>query len=280
MKLADRHIVFEELHQAGTFVMPNPWDIGSARMMAGLGAKSLATTSSGFAFTIGRSDMGTMSRDEALSHAQEIIGATDLPVSGDFENGFADDPEGVGETIRLAGEIGLSGCCIEDTQMVDGNPAYDFDLAVERIKAAVSASRALGRPFVLCARADGIMNGSYEIDEAVKRCQAFEDAGADLLYAPALGTVEDLKKLVSSVIKPVNALARGELLKLSVQQFEDIGVRRISLGSMVAKLTQAAIQKSVSAMLNEGEFKLLEDAALSKQIDQLLLAGSGSGEKV
>ena len=182
--LAERHQTFHTLHQAGCFVIPNPWDIGSARMMAAAGAKALATTSSGFAFTLGRSDTGNVSRDEALRHAEDIVRATPLPVSGDFENGFADAPDDVAETIRLAAEAGLSGCSIEDTQMIDGNPAYDFEYAVDRIKAAADAARSLSQPFMLCARADGVMNGVYDLDEGIRRIQAFEKAGANLVYIP------------------------------------------------------------------------------------------------
>lgn len=148
-----RHDDFWNLHQSGCFVIPNPWDAGSARMMAALGAAALATTSGGHAFTLGRADGGSISRDEALAHAEAIVAATPLPVSGDFENGFADSPEGVAETVRLAAGAGLSGCSIEDTRMVPGSPPYAFDEAAERIRAAVAAARALGRPFVLCARA-------------------------------------------------------------------------------------------------------------------------------
>ena len=148
--LAERHRTFFELHQSGCFVVPNPWDMGSARLMAACGAKALATTSSGFAFTLGRPDMGHVTRNEALRHAEQIVAATPLPVTGDLENGFGDDPADVAETVRLAREAGLSGCSIEDTRMVEGSPAYDFDLALERIGAAAEAARMLDDPFVLC----------------------------------------------------------------------------------------------------------------------------------
>ena len=278
MKLADRHKQFWELHQSGTFVIPNPWDMGSARMMAALGAKALATTSAGFAFTLGRPDMGTTTRAENLAHAEAIISATDLPVSGDFENGFADDPDGVAETIRLAGEVGLSGCSIEDTQMVDGNPAYRFELAVDRIRAAVDAARALNRPFVLCARADGVMNGVYDVDEAIRRIRAFEAAGADLLYVPVPPSIDDLKRIISSVSKPVNALAAGKVRSLSVSELTELGVRRISLGSQIARLTHRAIRDATSEMLSDGKFTKLENAMSGDEVDQLLLSGS-KGEK-
>ncbi len=273
--LAARHQAFADLHTSGCFVIPNPWDIGSARMMAALGAKALATTSAGFAFTLGRPDMGNVSRDEMLRHAQDMIAATALPVTGDFENGFADDPDGVAETVRLAGEIGLSGCSIEDTQMSEGNPAYGFELAVERIRAAVSAARALGRPFVLCARADGLMNGVYDLSEAIRRIQAFEAAGADLLYIPVLPDLETVRRVSASVGKPVNALAAGAMRDVTVAQLAEAGVRRISVGSMVSRLTHAAIRDSVKDMLDEGRFDRLKGAAPGSEIDALLALGAG-----
>lgn len=273
--LAERHQRFHDLHQSGTFVIPNPWDAGSARLMAACGAKALATTSAGFAFTLGRPDMGHVSRDEALAHAETIVAATPLPVSGDFENGFGDDPDYVAETVRLAAQAGLSGCSIEDTQMVDGNPAYAFDLAVERIKAAVSAAHALSHPFILCARADGVMNGAYELDEAIRRIQAFEAAGADLLYVPVPPDVKELKRVIASVAKPVNALAAGPLTRLRVADFAAMGVRRISLGSMIARVTHGAIVEQTRAMIEDGDFSGLRSAASGAEIDTLLLKGSG-----
>jgi 2-methylisocitrate lyase-like PEP mutase family enzyme len=274
--LAARHQAFADLHTSGCFVIPNPWDAGTARMMAACGVKALATTSAGYAFTLGRPDMGQVSRNEMLAHAQAIIAATDLPVSGDFENGFGDDPDIVAETVRLAGEIGLSGCSIEDTAMNEGNPSYDFDLAVERIKAAVGAARRLGRPFILCARTDGVMNGTYNTDEAIRRAQAFESAGADLLYAPLLPDRNALETFTKSVRKPVNALAAGDVKSMSVAEIAALGVRRISVGSMVARLTHAAIRDAVRDMINEGKFTNFKYAMKGSDVDALLLAGAGS----
>ncbi|MCF3642794.1 isocitrate lyase/phosphoenolpyruvate mutase family protein [Rhizobium sp. TRM95111] len=272
--LAERHQRFHDLHQSGCFVIPNPWDIGSARMMAASGAVALATTSAGFAFTLGRPDMGRITREEALRHAEDLVRATALPVSGDFENGFADAPDDVAETVRLAAEVSLSGCSIEDTQMVEGNPAYDFGLAVERIRAAADAARALGRPFILCARADGVMNGVYGLDEAIRRIRAFEKAGADLVYVPVPPGAEELKRVVQSVSTPVNALAAGPLRRLTVAQIADIGVRRISLGSMIARVTHAAIAEQMEAIVNDGSFAKLSAAASGDRINEMLAAGA------
>jgi 2-methylisocitrate lyase-like PEP mutase family enzyme len=272
--LQERHENFHRLHQSGCFVIPNPWDLGSARMMAALGAKALATTSAGFAFTLGRPDMGHVSRDESLAHAEALVAATPLPVSGDFENGYADDPEGVAETVRLAAEIGLSGCSVEDTMMTSGNPAYPFDLAVDRVRAASSAARSLGRPFVFCARADGVMNGEYDVNQAIRRIQAFEAAGADLLYVPLPPDIESLARIVSSVAKPVNALAAGRFAQYSKQDFATAGVRRISVGSAVARATHKVILDATAAMLDNGDFSPLLQVASGKLVDQMLRDGT------
>ena len=272
--LAERHRKFHALHQQGCFVIPNPWDMGSARMMAAAGAVALATSSAAFAFTLGRPDMGHVSREEALKHAEDIVRATPLPVSGDFENGFADAPDAVAETIRLAAEAGLSGCSIEDTMMVEGNPAYGFDLAVDRIKAAADAARSLAHPFILCARADGVMNGVYDLDEAIRRIQAFEKAGADLVYVPVPPGPEELRRIVGSVRTPVNALAAGPLIALSASEIAAIGVRRISLGSMIARVTHAAIAEQMEAIVGDGDFTKLSAAASGSRINAMLAAGS------
>lgn len=274
MTLAARHEAFHALHQSGCFVIPNPWDRGSARMMAALGARALATSSAAHAFTLGRPDLGGVSRDEALAHAQDLIAATPLPVSGDFENGFGDAPDAVAETVRLSGEAGLSGISVEDTQMIPGNPPYPFDLAVERIKAGAAAARALGRPFIFCARADGVMHGTCDLAEAIRRLQAFEAAGADLLYIPVPPGREELRLIIASVRKPVNALAAGPLKQLTVAELATLGVRRISTGSQISRLTHAVLRDSVTAMLDQGSFAPLMGTASGDEIDALLLKGS------
>ncbi|CAN7681624.1 isocitrate lyase/PEP mutase family protein [Rhizobium sp. LjRoot254] len=274
--LAERHRKFHALHQEGCFVIPNPWDMGSAKMMAASGAVALATSSAALAFTLGRPDMGRVTREEALKHAEDIVRATPLPVSGDFENGFADAPDDVAETIRLAARAGLSGCSIEDTQMIDGNPAYDFEFAVDRIRAAADAARSLPQPFMLCARADGVMNGVYDLDEGIRRIQAFERAGAGLVYIPVPPGPEELKRVIASVKAPVNALAAGPLTKLSVKEIAAIGARRISLGSMIARVTHAAIAEQMDAIMKDGDFTKLSAAASGSKIDAMLIAGSNT----
>ena len=237
-------------------------------MMAASGAVALATSSAAFAFTLGRPDMGRVTREEALEHAEDIVRATPLPVSGDFENGFADAPDDVAETIRLAAEAGLSGCSIEDTQMTEGNPAYDFDFAVDRIRAAADAARSLKQPFILCARADGVMNGVYDLEEGIRRIQAFEKAGADLVYIPVPPGPEELKRVIASVKAPVNALAAGPLTKLSVKEIAAIGARRIS------RVTHGAIAEQMDAIIRDGDFTKLSAAASGAKINAMLEAGA------
>jgi 2-methylisocitrate lyase-like PEP mutase family enzyme len=270
-KLLQRHKTFAALHESGCFIMPNPWDIGSAKMMAALGAKALATTSSGHAFTIGKADFGSVSRDEALGHAKDIVAATSLPVNGDLENGYGDDPDTVAETIRLASEAGLSGCSIEDVATSQNGDHYEFEQAVERIKAAVDAARRLTHPFILTARADGVMMGLYDMDEAIRRVQAFEKAGADAVYVPIPPSMADITRLCQSVSCPVNALAAGPFVKHSHTEFAAAGVRRISLGSAIARATHRVIMDSVTAMLDEGDFSPLAKTISGDEVEKLVL---------
>ena len=269
---------FRALHQKGNpFVLANAYDIGSAKVLTSLGAQAIGTSSSGHAFTLGRPDMGNVSRDEALAHAQEIVEATHLPVSGDFENGYGDDPDTVAETIRLSAEIGLAGCSIEDTDMADCG-FYDFELAVERIKAAVSAARALPQDFVLVARADGMMNGGYDIEEALKRLKAFDEVGADCLYAPLPPSLGDLQRICDSTDKPVNVLAVGPYAKVSLTQYAQMGVDRISLGSGFARVTHGALINAASKIFNSGDFSDILNAAPGSEVEKLLAGDNGDEE--
>jgi len=263
-------MTFRDLHQTGNpFILANAWDKGSAKMLARLGAKAIATSSAAHAFTLGRADMGTISRDESLSHAQELIAAVDIPVSGDFENGFGDDPDTCAQTVRLAGEIGLAGISIEDVALPATN-AYDFALSVERIRAAAAAARSLPHDFVLVARADGVMNGRYDINEAMRRIKAYEDAGADCLYIPHPGSIDDLARICASTSLPVNALAAGPFNQISRRQFAKIGVARISLGAALARVTHRAIHDNAVAMFDNGDFSQLADSISAKEVDELM----------
>ncbi len=269
--MTDRHEVFKALHVKGAaFVIPNPWDAGSARVLAALGAKALATTSSGHAFTLGRPDQGTITRDEALAHAEAIVAATPLPVSGDFENGFGDAPEDVAETIRLAAEAGLSGISVEDATLPEAG-AYDFDLAVERVKAGVAATKALGRPFVFCARADGWLNRVYDADEALRRIAACDAAGADLLYAPGLKE-PDLVRMIGATETPVNVLAAGRVADIPRARFAEMGAARLSVGGALARRVQKALIDAGRAMLDDGDFSAM--APTGEDVDALLAKGS------
>jgi 2-methylisocitrate lyase-like PEP mutase family enzyme len=266
----DAGSVFRDLHRPGSpFILANVWDIGSARMMAAMGAKALATSSAAHAFTLGRPDGGTVTRDEALAHAADIVAATSLPVSGDFENGFGDAPDICAETVKLAAEAGLAGISIEDTAW-PSEGAYDFDLAVERIKAAAAAARALKRDFVLVARADGVMNGTYDMAEGLRRIRAFDAAGADCLYIPIPPSVDDLRHVAAATKKPVNALAAGPFTKLSLKDFADLGIARISQGSALARATHKVIYDAAQAMFSEGDFKPLGNGISGSKINELL----------
>ena len=264
---------FRALHKPGwPFILANAYDVGSAKVLTALGAAAIGTTSSGHAFTLGKPDMGYVTRDEALTHAQDIVAATPLPVSGDFENGYGDAPEDVGETVRLAAEIGLAGCSVEDTTMPNVG-AYDFDLAVERVQAGAAAARALPNDFVFVARADGIMNGVYDCDEAIRRLQAFDIAGADCLYAPLPKTLDDLRRIVACTAKPVNVLAVGQYANLSQADFAAMGIGRISLGSGLARVTHAALLQAAKNIVG-GDFTDILKAAPGAEVETLLAGQS------
>jgi 2-methylisocitrate lyase-like PEP mutase family enzyme len=258
--MTDKGENFRELHKKGApFVLVNVWDQASAKLSAERGAQALATSSWAIAASMGLQD-GEVSLDQALAHAENIIAATDLPVSGDFENGYVDDPDKIAQTVRLAAEVGLSGISIEDLDIPAHNP-YAFELAVERIRAAVSAARALPNNFVLVARADGIMTGDYDIEEALKRLHAFEDAGADCLYAPMPATPADLMRICREISAPVNALAAGPYAKVSYAEFADMGVARISLGSSLFRHSIDVAADAVSRMLGpDGDFSRLSNS--------------------
>jgi 2-methylisocitrate lyase-like PEP mutase family enzyme len=257
---------FRSLHIPGEpLVMPNPWDLGSAKVMAGLGARALATTSSGHSFTLGLADGGQVSRDIALQHAADICSAVDLPVNGDFENGYGDDPETVAETVRLAAEAGLAGVSIEDTA-VPGKNSYPFDLALARIEAAVASARAVG--IVLTARADGWLVGNYDQAEALRRCQAFAQAGADVIYAP-LVDAQTTRALAATGV-PVNLLAAGTMRDLTLDQMGALGAARISIGGGLARVTQQVIVDGTRAMLERGDFSILKSAANAADVEALL----------
>jgi len=265
---------FRALHRKGDpFVLANAWDAGSARVLAAMGAEAIGTTSAGFAFTLGLPDGALISRDAALAHAAELVAATPLPVSGDLENGYAADPEGVAETVRLAAEAGLAGASIEDTDL-PGSGAYDRGLAVERVRAAAAAARALPRDFVLLARADGVLQGSYDLAEAVTRVRAFAEAGADAVYIPLLPDLAAVHRVCDAVGVPVNVLTVGPLTAASRSALAAAGTARISLGSGLARLAHAALVQAAGEILGAGDFRRLAQGEKGKDIDALLAKGA------
>jgi 2-methylisocitrate lyase-like PEP mutase family enzyme len=271
----DRISRFRELHAGpGLFVMPNPWDIGSARVLEGLGFAALATTSAGMAFTLGRPD-GAVTREEALAHAGAIVEATSVPVSADLENGFGDDPKDVALTIQEAGQIGLAGASIEDYSGALERPIYDLAHAVERIAAAVEAASALGPGFVLTARAENFLHGRPDLDDTLRRLEAFEAAGADVLYAPALPDLAAVRTVCGALKKPVNVLGGLAKDRFTVADLAQAGVRRVSLGSMLARAALGALLRAAREVKHHGTFGFAAVAATSEEIDPFLGRGPG-----
>lgn len=250
---------FRALHEGpGPFVIPNPWDAGSARLLAAMGFEALATTSAGFSFTLGRPDgTGAVSRAEAVENCRQIAKAVGLPVSGDLENGYGDRPEDAAATVKAAAEAGLVGCSIEDSTGRPEAPVYDRALAVERVAAAVEAARALPFPFTLTARAENFLQGIRDLDDTIARLAAYEAAGADVLYAPHLGLAE-LRTVCSSVGRPVNALARADL---RLDALAEAGVKRVSVGSGLFRAGIGAMLRCAEAARDEGRFDWLAEAA-------------------
>ena len=255
---ASRAQRFLELHVPGEpLLMPNPWDAGSARLLASLGFDALATTSSGFAATLGRHD-GSVSRDEALAHAAAIVAATPLPVSADLENGFADDPDGVAETVRLAIDAGLAGCSIEDFGGDEAAPIYDFDLAVQRVAAAAQAAHAGPARLVLTARAENHIHGCDDLADTIARLQAYGEAGADVLYAPGLCTLDEIAAVLAAVDRPLNVLALPGMP--SVAALAVAGVARISTGGALAFVAIGAVVEAARELREQGTYTYWERA--------------------
>ena len=252
---------FRKLHEGpGAFLIPNPWDAGSARMLTALGFEALATTSAGLAFSLGRRDgQGLVTREEALAHIREIVGASDLPVSADLENGFGDAPEAAAETIRLGAAAGLVGGSIEDATGDERKPIYDHGHAVERVMAAVEAARALPFPFTLTARAENFLHGRADLDDTLRRLQTFADGGADVVYAPGLPSLEAIRTVCAAVApRAVNALvgAAGR----SVAELAQVGVRRISTGSALHRAAMGGFWTAAKEVREKGTFTFLEKA--------------------
>ncbi len=263
---AEKGTAFRRLHeQEGAFIIPNPWDIGTSRILAHLGFEALATTSMGYAFSAGRRD-GALSRDEAIAHVQEIASATHLPVSADLENCFADDPEKAAETIRLAAAAGAVGGSMEDATGREEMPIYEFELAVERVRAAVAVARSLPFTFTLTARAENYLHGRPNLEDTIKRLRAYQEAGADVLYAPGLKSKDEITAVVRSLDRPVNVVMGLQGVQLSLTELSEIGVKRISVGSALARAALGAFLRGAREMRDQGTFNFAEGAVSPREM--------------
>ncbi len=260
---------FQALHERpGIFVIPNPWDAGSAKMLESIGYEALATTSAGYAFSLAKLD-GEVGLEQMLAHCKDLCAATSLPVSADLENGFADDPKVAAQTLVRGAEAGLVGGSIEDFTGDDAKPIYAFSLAVERVQAAVEAVMKLPFKFMFCARAENLIHGINDLDDTIKRLQAFEKAGADVLYAPGIKTLEDARRVCSAVKKPVN-LNMTSLQQCTVAQLGEAGGKRISTGGALARASIGAMLRAGEEMLKQGTFTWGAGATSTPDIKKLL----------
>lgn len=265
--------LFTRIHERDgkALILPNAWDVGSARMLEAMGFEALATTSAGFAFSVGKRDWpGEISRAQALGMSKAIVKATSLPVSADLENGFGLKPETVAETIRQAAVTGLAGCTIEDTSGKPDSPIIGFEHAVERISAAAHARDALKRPFVLTARAENFLHGRPDLDDTISRLIAFEAAGADVLYAPGLASLHHIEKVCDAVTRPVNVVIGTAASHFTVAELESAGVRRISMGSSFARAAIGGFLQAAREVLGKGTFEFAQYAAGFSEIEALL----------
>jgi 2-methylisocitrate lyase-like PEP mutase family enzyme len=254
--------LLQALHRrSGIFVVPNPWDAGSARLLTHLGFEALATTSAGLAFSLAKADgLAAVTREETLANARTIVNATPLPVSADLENGFGDDPQTCAETILLAAGAGLAGGSIEDTTGDPADPIYPFELAVERVKAAVRAAHSLPFPFTLTARAENLIYGRPDLADTIRRLEAFADAGADVLFAPGLTTAEDIATVVRAVApKPVNVVMGLGKGNFTLDELAGLGVRRVSLGSSLARAAYGAFLRAAEEIRDQRSFGFAKD---------------------
>jgi 2-methylisocitrate lyase-like PEP mutase family enzyme len=269
---AQKAIDFRALHERDiAFIIPNPWDIGTARLLAYVGFEALATTSAGYAFSVGQRDL-TIGRDQMIAHVAQIVSATDLPVSADLENGFGDDPDTVAETIRLAAGTGLVGGSIEDATNRTEDPIYDHERAVERVRAAAEVVRALPFPFMLTARAENYLVGRPDLKDTIKRLQAYQEAGADVLYAPGLRTKDDIAAVVSSVDRPVNVVMGLQGVQLTLAELSEIGVKRVSVGSALSRAALGAFLRAAREMRERGTFRFADEAVSYRDISAMFEA--------
>src|SRR5579863_560472 len=266
---AEKGSAFRALHDRhGAFIIPNPWDVGTARLLARLGFEALATTSAGYAFSVGQRDT-TIGGEEMLAHAATIAAATDLPVSADLENGYGDEPEEVAETVRLAVGAGLAGCSIEDATGQSDKPIYEMTYAAERIKAAAEVVKGLPFTFTLTGRAENYLFGRADLKDTIKRLQAYQEAGANVLYAPCLAKKEDIAAVVSSVDRPVNVLMGMQGVRLNLADLSAIGVKRISVGSALCRAALGAFLRGAQEMREKGTFNFADEAVSFQDISEM-----------
>jgi 2-methylisocitrate lyase-like PEP mutase family enzyme len=265
---------FRTLHERDrAFIIPNPWDVGTARLLAHLGFEALATTSAGYAFSAGQRD-NTITRDEMMVHLSAIASATDLPVSADLENGFGDTPEIAAETIRLAAAAGVVGGSIEDATGRADHPIYEKEHAVERIRAAAEAAHALPFTFTLTGRAENYLHGRPDLRDTIERLQAYQEAGADVLYAPGLTTKDDITSVVSSVDRPVNVVMGLQGVQLSLAELSAIGVKRVSVGSALSRAALGAFLRAAREMQEHGTFDFAEQAVSYRDLSAMFKASN------
>jgi 2-methylisocitrate lyase-like PEP mutase family enzyme len=269
---AEKGRAFRALHQREkAFIIPNPWDAGTARLLAHLGFEALATTSAGYAFSVGRRD-NSINRDETLAHVAAIASATDLPVSADLENGFGDAPETVAETIRLAAEAGPVGGSIEDATERADSPLYELDHAADRVRAAAEIAHKLPFTFTLTARAENYLVGRPDLKDTIQRLQAYQEAGADVLYAPGLTSKADIASVVNSVDRPVNVIMGLQGVQLTLAELSAIGVKRISVGSALSRAALGAFLRAAKEMREHGTFTFAAEAVSYRDISAMFPA--------
>jgi 2-methylisocitrate lyase-like PEP mutase family enzyme len=257
--------------QPGVLVMPNPWDVGTARLLQNTGFTALATTSAGVAFSIGKRDGDrAVTAEEALGHARSIVAATRVPVSADLENGFGDAPEVVAETIRRAGEVGLAGASIEDATLGGAEPLYDASLAVERIRAAVEAAQSIGRPFVLTARAENFIRGRPDLDDVLRRLDAYARAGADVLYAPGLPDAEAIRTVCSAFDRPINYVVGVRPPWFTIGQLAELGVRRVTFGTSIVRFALSAVLQAARGVLERGDCSFVDGVPGVAEFNELI----------
>ncbi len=260
---------FIKLHERGNcFVIPNPWDMGSAKLLQHLGFKALASTGAGFAFSHGKSDLSINAKD-MLTHLTDLVQATDLPINADLQNGFGDSPDDAAQTILAAAQTGIVGGSIEDASGDAGHPIYDIGLAVERIRSASAAAKSLGFKFTLTARAENYLYGRPDVKDTIWRLQAYQEAGADVLFAPGIQSKEDIQTIVKSIDRPLNVLMGFQGVQLSVAELQDMGVARISTGGSLARAAYGALMRAAQEMQSAGTFNYANEAISGKQMNSI-----------